>query len=65
MPDHPVKVPLMGIDISLDSSSAYCGYLFLLTYVVECARLGQLTLHDCEISRSKHAESFATIIRFW
>ena len=25
MPDHPVKVPSMGIDISLDSGSAYCG----------------------------------------
>ena len=24
MPDHPVKVPSMGIDISLDSGSAYC-----------------------------------------
>ena len=24
MPDHPAKVPSMGIDLSLDSSSAYC-----------------------------------------
>ena len=25
MPDHPAKVPSMGIDFSLDSGSAYCG----------------------------------------
>ena len=30
-------------------------------YIVECARLGQLTLHGCEMGSPKHGDSLATI----